>query len=897
MMKNLPIYLLLLMATGAQAQPQLVTTFSLGGTKEGGALHRMNLPGTSPGVIHTFDNFTPHRPTGGVVYGNANWLYGFLQYNGTNRDGALYKIRDDGSLFTKLYDASSPFYLSSIPYYHTDGLVYFSTGSEVKKYDPSTNLITDIGLHNFGASRTMTIDADGWMYFVGSSQNPAIFRTKTDGSAAEDLITLTGATHGWNGNAGLTEIPGDSIFGVMANGGINDEGTIYSIKKDGTGLAVHHHFSMATGRYPESKLVYFDGKLYGTTFQGGDFTNGVLYTINADGTGYRVLHHFALDGPANMQGNIAISNTGRIFGTYGQFSQTGGGQWRAWKVDTSGENFQNFISADQRESGHGNRDILLADDETIILTTAEMGRYDGGALSLYDTSGTGSSMYHFGLSPNGFRPNPVIKSSNGKLYGTTTIGGATGNGIIYTMNADGTGFQKLHEFTDAQGYEPIGKLLEASDGKLYGTTRWGGPVNGGLLFRIDKTGANFQVVYSFPLSNESYSPIGGLVEDNAGFLYGTTIYGVLGTGTVYRVSKTGTGFTVVKTFGSDLQFPRDGLELDNGWLYGTCGSGGAGGNGGVYRLQTDGTGYQVLHDFIGTSLGAFPIAIPIVASNGKLYGTTNQGGTSGEGTLWSMDLNGANFTSLKSFSGSTDGSYPIGSLIQGTDGLLYGINASGGPAFGGTVYRTNLDGSNFTVVKSFDYQLEGQQISGLLDLNGNFVLPVELISFNAEKKTSGVLLSWKTAQEQNSDRFEIERSGSGNNFTTIGRVKSAGNTTSITNYSFTDPNPINGINYYRLKQVDMDEKFTHSKTIPVDCSTTGSVVITPNPVMDKLQLRLPLNSHFTSLRILDVTGKPVFQKAVLSSTSQQFDISHLAKGWYVLHLLGDKEVKQVFVKQ
>ena len=896
MMKNLLFYILLLITVCANAQPQLVSTFTFGGTKEGGSIHRMNLPATSPGVIHTFDNFTPHQPTGGVVYGNANWLYGFLQFNGTSRDGAFYKIRDDGTLFTKLYDASSPFYLSSIPYYHTDGMVYFSTGPEVKKYNPATNLITDISLNNFGMSRTMTIDADGWMYFVSGSQNPNIFRAKTDGSDVQDLITLTGATDGWNGIAGLTEVPGDSIFGVMANGGANDEGTIYSIKKDGTGKTIHHHFTMATGRYPESKLVYFDGKLYGTTFQGGDFTNGVLYTINTDGTGYRVLHHFALSGIANVRGNISISSNGRVFGTYSQFSDAGG-TWRAWKVDTSGENFENFMNVDQRESGHGNLDILLADDETIILTTTEMGRHDGGALSLFDTSGTGSSLYHFGMSTNGFHPNPLIKSTNGKLYGTTTIGGAAGNGTIYSINADGSGFQKLHEFTDAEGYEPSGKLLEASDGKLYGTARWGGPVNGGLLFRMDKTGANFQVLYSFPLSNEVYSPIGGLVEDNAGFLYGTTIYSAFSSGSVYRISKTGTGFTVLKTFVSDIYNPRDGLKLDNGWLYGTCGSGGAEGKGGVYRIQTNGAGYQVLHDFTGTNSGSLPIAIPSIASNGKLYGTTNQGGLNGLGTLWSMDLTGTNFTSLRSFSGATDGSYPVGGLIQATNGLLYGINGSDGPAFGGTVYSTNLDGSNFTIVNSFDFQIEGQQINGLLDLNGSFVLPVELIAFNAEKKTNGVLLSWRTAQEQNSDRFEIERSANGNNFNTIGKVKSTGNTTSITSYSFSDPIPINGINYYRLKQVDMDEKFTHSKTIPVDCSYTGGVVISPNPVTDKLQLRLPMNSHFTSLRILDVTGKPVFQKAVLSSASQQFDISHLSKGWYVMQLVGEKEERQVFVKQ
>jgi uncharacterized repeat protein (TIGR03803 family) len=334
MMKNLPICLLLLLAVYANAQPQLVGTLNLTGPKEGGSIFRMNIPATSPGVIHSFDNLSPHQPTGGVVAGDPGWLYGFLTFNGTNRDGAFYKIRDDGTLFTKLYDASSPFHLSSIPCYHTDGMVYFSKGTEVMKYDPSTNLLTEMPLNNAAMSRIMTIDADGWMYFVTGSQNPTIFKAKTDGSDAADLRTLTGATDGWNGIPGLTEIPGDTIFGVMVNGGANDEGTLYSIKKDGTGFAVHHQFSMASGRYPESKLVYFDGKLYGTTNQGGDFSTGVLFTINTDGSGYRILHHFAPIGPADVRGNISISSNGRIFGTYGQFSNEGG-SWRAWKVDTS----------------------------------------------------------------------------------------------------------------------------------------------------------------------------------------------------------------------------------------------------------------------------------------------------------------------------------------------------------------------------------------------------------------------------------------------------------------------------------------------------------------------------------------------------------------------------------
>src|SRR5258708_40341589 len=124
-----------------------------------------------------------------------------------------------------------------------------------------------------------------------------------------------------------------------------------------------------------------------------------------------------------------------------------------------------------------------------------------------------------------------------------------------------------------------------------------------------------------------------------------------------------------------------------------------------------------------------------------------------------------------------------------------------------TIFRMNLDGSGYTILHAFDDQAEGQGVSTLLDLNGNFVLPVGLLSFDAEKKGASVLLTWKTAQEQKSDRFEIERSADGISYHLIGTLAASGNTSMVTSYSFTDHQPLDGINYYRLKQVDIDGLF------------------------------------------------------------------------------------------
>jgi uncharacterized repeat protein (TIGR03803 family) len=902
-MKKVILLPFLLSTILVYTQPKLIGTLSVSGPKIGGTIFRSDLPGTSPGIIYSFDNTAPHMPRGGVTMGADNiWCYGMLNYNGVNSNGALYRIRNDGSGFMILQVLTNFPGALMIPYRHTDDNIYFSNEFSIKRYDPGTNTVADLPLNAGIAVKNLLIDTDDWMYFT--TEINTIAKMKTDGTQWTDLHSFDLMTEGTGGLAGLTEIPGDSLFGVQAFGGTNNGGTLYSIKKDGTGFTVHHQFDNATGFQPESRLMYFDGKLYGTTAQGGNFNQGVLYTINPDGTGYRVLHDFEVgfSGGAVPLGNISIAANGRIFGSTSQFFSGPSGQFRLFKVDTSGAAFEYFFNINQRESGHFNLDILLQDnDETIYLTTAEMGRHDGGVLSKIDTLGNGASLFHFGTAANGFRPNAaLIKGSDGKLYGTTSIGGPDGNGTIYSVNIDGTGYVRLHQFLDAEGYDPKGKLLEASDGKLYGVLQWGGPINSGAIYRIDKTGSNFQIVYNFPNLANGYSPIGSLIEDNTGVLYGATNSTLSGYGAAFKINKDGTGYTVLKHFSNvaELTYPNDGLRLYGEYLYGVTNFS-ASGKGGVFRVKTDGTGYEVIHEFAGASDGANPYATPILANNGKLIGTTQFGGNELAGVIYSMDVTGANYTILRQFSLTNDVQYPTTGLIQGSDGVLYGTASSNTItiATGATVYSINRDGSNFAVIKSFNFDTEGQLPAGLLDLNGA-ALPVQWLAFDATIKAQSVLLTWKTAQEQNSDRFEIERSSNGVAFTTIGKVTAAGNTQLTTSYSYTDKNPLNGTNYYRLKQVDADERFSYSKIVSVSFSSLDRITISPNPVPGRLNLQLPANNRYSLIRITDASGKLVMQKTITpASANISMDVHQLAKGWYVLTLNGGEAVRKVFVKE
>lgn len=867
------------------AQPQLIGQLRFSGPQNGGAIYRLDQPGNTPGLIHTFNNLNPHLPVSGVCAGDEDWLYGSVGYNGTNSEGAAYRIRKDGTGFVKLFNFNSGSIARGAPYYHTDEKIYFNAENVIKVFDPATSGVTDLDPQGLVLSKNFLFDSDDYMYFSHSGDR--LVKIKTDGTGYMELHQFDAGTEGANGEIGVTEIPGNIIFGVQKDFGSGNGGTIYSIHKDGNNFAVHHHFTDPSGITPESKLFFFDGKLFGTTSRGGNFGLGVLFAIDADGSNYRVLYHFESTlGSADPMGNIFINADGRIFGGYSQWHYNSSFiANRLWKIDTSGANMEQFYAVNQREHGHFNRGILLSND-TIFLATSEMGRHEGGALSRVDTMGNGAvALHNFGASANGFYPESgLIKGTDGKLYGTANIGGTDGNGIVYSLNISGTGFTKLHEFTDAEGYEPSGKLLEAGDGKIYGVCGIGGPTNTGCIYRMDKNGANFEIIYNFNNLNNGYWPVGGLVEGTGAVLYGMTEQGAGGP-VIFRCNTNGSNYIVLKQFvGGELSGAQSGLIQYRGYLYGFMQSGGVAGQGGIFRIRTDGTGYQLMHEFNNTD-GNSPLGSPTIATNGRIYGSASQGGTNGYGTLFSIDTAGTGFTVHRHLDFVVDGAYPAGQLIQGSDGLIYSAITSSvlSPGSGGIIARMNLDGSNFTIVKEFNSESEGSAPAWIMDLNA-MPLPVQWTDFTARQNNQSVLLDWQTAQEQNTDRFIIERSGNATAFQSIGFVTAMGNTATGNHYSFTDPHPLNGDNYYRLKQTDKDGKFTYSKTVRISFEGRASITLSPNPALDNLTIKLPAAETVKSLVITDAGGRIVLRRGQANTSVITVPVQAFSKGIYWLQI-------------
>ncbi len=297
-----------------------------------------------------------------------------------------------------------------------------------------------------------------------------------------------------------------------------------------------------------------------------------------------------------------------------------------------------------------------------------------------------------GNSPRG----ALVQDGNAKLYGTAPFGGEHGLGSVFKLDPDGNNFVVLHSFNTTDGANPYAPLILAGDGFLYGTCHDGGSQSSGVIFKVDTNGNNFSVIHHFDGANDGGGPYSRLQVS------GTTLYGVArddganGLGTVFSLDTSGGNYTVIYVFGSgvtDGSHPYAGLLLaSDGRLYGTTEQGHNGsGLGTVFGVDTDGGNFSTLHTFTGGTDGQDPQGALIEANDTFLYGTTQFGGTGSGGTAFRVRKNGTTYSVIHAFS-SSDGTHPHAELLQAAGGLLYSTGTSSGGSNGGTVFRLTLAG-------------------------------------------------------------------------------------------------------------------------------------------------------------------------------------------------------------
>jgi uncharacterized repeat protein (TIGR03803 family) len=276
--------------------------------------------------------------------------------------------------------------------------------------------------------------------------------------------------------------------------------------------------------------------------------------------------------------------------------------------------------------------------------------------------------------------------------------------IVLTASANAQTFKTLFNFDGSHGASSGATLVQARDGKLYGTTYSGGANGKGSIYRITTAGA-LTTMYSFN-GPDGQNPFGALLLGPYGNLVGMTYVGgaygqqVNGYGTVFSIVPRGT-FTTLQSFdGTDGQNPEQAVVLGNdGNYYGTTRLGGAIGDGVVFMMSPSGV-ITPLHSFDGINDGEWVIAGVAQGADGSFYGTTYTGATNFVGTVFRVSRSGE-FSTIHTFAGS-DGANSVAAPILGPDGNLYGTTGGGGDNGFGVVYQINTSGSSYSVLHSFD---------------------------------------------------------------------------------------------------------------------------------------------------------------------------------------------------
>jgi len=622
-------------------------TTAFGGTNSGGTIFEMT-PSGQLTTLYTFCTLSGcpdgAQPWAGLVQANNGLLYGTTENGGANGDtGTIFEMTLSGQL--------TPLYYFCSQSYCTDGT------------HPRAGLLQA---------------SDGNLYgTTGGGQGPNLwwsFGTVFGMTPAGQLTTLYdffSQSYGSDGAypyGGLAQ-SGGTLYGATSYGGSYLDGTVFTLplglgpakaprisaKRTANSLVIGHG-----AEAPASSAVRLNRK-------GAMLPDASDPRIRNAAPAARANTTATKEGVNRHNSAPSVTSILDLYGANGAFP------------------YLNYLTQ--------------GSDGNLYGTTTSGGLYEQGTVFRLTPGGTLTTIYTFCSLTNctdGVQPfSGLVQASNGNFYGTTPLGGI-GAGTVYEITPAGT-LTPLHDFCSQEGcadgnYSQAG-LVQATDGNLYGvTSAGGGPNNGGVVFQITPAGqlAPLYDFCSLPNCADGINPVGGLVQASDGNLYGTTNGGGANdAGTIFRITLGGT-LTTLYSFCSqpgclDGSNPSAVLvQASDGNLYGTTNGGGTNFGGTVFRI-TLGATLTTLHSFCteDCSDGDYPIG-GLVEAGGNLYGTAAYGGVYGYGTVYEITLSGQ-LTTVYNF-GLTDGAYPYGALVLASNGSLYGMTNFGGDRLDGAIF-------------------------------------------------------------------------------------------------------------------------------------------------------------------------------------------------------------------
>jgi uncharacterized repeat protein (TIGR03803 family) len=694
-------------STILNAQDHLWGITREGGSSGVGVIFKTNADGTGYTVVKDFEVQYPGEYPWYTQLTEANneKLYGMTSRGGANNVGVIFEFDPVSGLYSKKLDFETVATGSS-PYGN------LTNGSNGKLY----------GLTSIGGT-------GGYGVLFAFDPVTGIFEKKVDVNFDDGILP----------QGHLIETADGKFYGLMKYGAIRNEGTLFEYDPVTNLITKKIDFnSSENGVTPEGSLTLAsNGKLYGFSRSGQiyefDPANGDFSVKRQITSGYL------------PYGAMVEAGNGKLYGT----TYTGGafsdvlnevGYGTLFEFDPQSNDFEIKVNFGYYQTGANPYGSLIVGDNGKLYGTTTIGGLGGpdqdqaGVLFEYEINGDVSLLHSFQLESGAIPYGGVTQHTNGKFYGMTTFGGIDGTGVLYEFNPATSAYTKKLDFGFApEGATPSNKLTLASNGNLYGVTSRGGNFGGGVIFEIDTLTGSFTKRYEFSFPDAGISaPDGGLTEAGNGKLYGVArATDNNDPGAVFEFDPAVGGINQFRfaTSGDQGNGPMGGLLLaTNGKLYGTTVIANINNlDGTLFEFNPLTGSITKKADFERTTKGAYPTG-NLIEVDGKLYGTTLEGGANNQGVMYEYSLSTGQLNKQLDFDEFSSPDFDLGapgSLVLANNGKIYGLTS-------------NNDGIDVGAI--YEYSLATNTITRTLELNsatGNYPLSNGLSLSIANNKLYG----------------------------------------------------------------------------------------------------------------------------------------------------------------
>ena len=743
------IFVMLLLNPKIEAQTKLWGTLPYGGNTESGVVYEIGLDGSDLNVIYDFPRFNGERPRGKLLFADNGKFYGISEGGFGTFGSIIYEYDPQTDVFTIIHDFFDPETSHSLSaslgslIQHSNGKIYGLTQSggihydgQLFEYDLQSNIFSvKVDFESVGKGEIplgiLTEASDGKLYGVTYEGGNHGFGVLYVYDPATNIFAVLKNFDGLNIGANPHDCPiqasNGKLYGMTRTGGTFDMGVIYEYEIASNNITKLHDFDgIATGTGPETKFCQAsNGLLYAMTFQGGVNDKGIIFEY--DILSGIITKKFDFNGNNGRMpaGNFIEYEDGFLYG----MTANGGISDRGvlFRYDPANGNITKLMDFYDEFGEVPYSTLTVGPDENLFAVTYWGGIYPtGGVLFEYNpVNGIYTKRFDFRYAPTGSTAfSDLMKATDGMIYGTAYDGGDLFAGTIYRIDPDDQTFENVYNFDYFNnGGSPMGGLIQATNGMLYGMAN-GGTNFDGVIYAFDPVSLSLTVLQHFDELNSGKDPRGNLLQASNGKMYGMTMKG--GTnqdGVIFEYDIATSTFTKLFDFldATSGKEPKGGLmQATNGKLYGLTSDGGSFGNGVLFEYNPMTYEYIVKVHFDDLNKGGYPVGTLLEFGDNQLYGLTASGGINSMGVIFVYDAESETFSKLFNFNGAATGMVPVSTLMAASNNKIYGTTQMGGMYNNGVAFEYDPLADDYLVIHDFPEYKDRPRYGAFLEVENDF---------------------------------------------------------------------------------------------------------------------------------------------------------------------------------